>query len=319
MNPTGWHFIPLWPPAISAHASAVDLMTIAFTGVILLFTAPVFILLAYFSIKYRRGSKADRRHRPRKNQWLESSWMIIPFLPILGFFVWSARMYVDQEIPPAGALEINVIAKQWMWTFQHPGGQREINTLHVPLGQPVKLTMISEDVIHSLYLPALRIKQDVLPDRYTSLWFKADRVGTFALRCAEFCGTDHASMGGSITVMTPSDYETWLRQSGTDQTLVAAGEALFRQYGCSGCHGESATVHAPPLAGLYGRPVPLSDGSVIIADDRYIRDSILLPQSQIAAGYPKIMPSFKNLLSEQDLLEITAYIKSLDAQRGARQ
>jgi cytochrome c oxidase subunit 2 len=186
------------------------------------------------------------------------------------------------------------------------------------MGQPVKLKMISQDVIHSLYLPALRIKQDVLPDRYTTLWFNADRTGTFRLHCAEFCGTDHSLMGGSIVVMTPSDYAAWLRQSDTDQTIAAAGEVLFRKNGCSGCHGASATVHAPPLAGLYGRPVPLSDGSVVIADDRYIRDSILLPQRQVAAGYPRIMPSFKNLLGEDDLLKLIAYIKSLDAQPGAQ-
>jgi cytochrome c oxidase subunit 2 len=318
MSGPDWSFIPLWPPAISAHASAIDLMALSFTGVVLLFSAPVFVLLVYFSIKYRRGSKANRLHRPKGNVWLESSWMVIPFLPVLGFFVWSAWMYVDQESPPDGALEIDVVAKQWMWKFQHPGGQREIDELHVPMGQPVKLKMISQDVIHSLYLPALRIKQDVLPDRYTTLWFNADRTGTFRLHCAEFCGTDHSLMGGSIVVMTPSDYAAWLRQSDTDQTIAAAGEVLFRKYGCSGCHGASATVHAPPLAGLYGRPVPLSDGSVVIADDRYIRDSILLPQRQVAAGYPRIMPSFKNLLGEDDLLKLIAYIKSLDAQPGAQ-
>jgi cytochrome c oxidase subunit II len=317
MSAPDWSFIPLWPPAISAHASAVDLMALGFTGVVLLFSAPVFVLLVYFSIKYRRGSKANRLHRPKGNVWLESSWMVIPFLPVLGFFIWSAWMYVDLASPPDGALEIDVVAKQWMWKFQHPGGQREIDMLHVPIGQPVKLKMISQDVIHSLYLPALRIKQDVLPDRYTSLWFRADRTGTFRLHCAEFCGTDHSLMGGAIVVMTPSDYAAWLRQSETDQTIAAAGEELYRRYGCSGCHGASATVHAPPLAGLYGRPVPLSDGSVVIADDRYIRDSILLPQRQTAAGYPRIMPSFQNLLGEEDLLKIIAYIKSLDTQPGA--
>lgn len=314
-----WSIVPLWPPAISAYASTVDLMALGFTAVIFLFAVPVFVLLVYFSVKYRRGSKANRLHRPQGNVWLESAWMIIPLLSVLGFFVWSAWMYVGLATPPDGALEIDVVAKQWMWKFQHPGGQREIDMLHVPMNQPIKLRMISQDVIHSLYLPALRIKQDVLPDRYTTLSFRADQAGVFRLHCAEFCGTSHSQMGGAIVVMSPRDYAAWLRQSDTDQTIAAAGEGLFRQYGCSGCHGDSATVHAPPLAGVYGSAVPLSDGGVVVADDRYIRDSILLPQRQIAAGYPDIMPSFKNLLGEEDLLKIIAYIKSLDARWGTPQ
>jgi cytochrome c oxidase subunit 2 len=203
-----------------------------------------------------------------------------------------------------------------MWKFQHPTGQCEINDLHVPLGLPVKLTMTSEDVIHSLFLPALRIKQDVLPGRYTELWFTADKAGAYRLTCTQFCGTDHSVMGGTIHVLSQGDYARWLRTSAVDQTLASQGEALFRKFGCSGCHGPSSTVHAPDLAGLAGRQVALSDGTTVKANAQYIRDSILLPNAQIAAGYPAIMPTFKNIVSEDDLIRLVAYIQSLAPGRG---
>lgn len=198
-----------------------------------------------------------------------------------------------------------------MWKFQHPEGQGEIDELHVPTGQPVKLTMASQDVIHSLFIPALRIKQDVVPGRYTSIWFTADKPGTYRIACSQYCGTNHSEMTGSFVAMSPADYTKWLGQSSNDPSLAAAGAALFRGRGCSGCHGPASTVHAPSLVGLYGNPVPLGSGEVVIADDEYLRDSILLPQSQIAAGYPAIMPTFQNMLTEEDVLKIVAYIKSL--------
>jgi cytochrome c oxidase subunit 2 len=309
MRPFGLsYFIPSLPQA-SLHAATVDEMTFYFLGATLLFTTPVFVLLVYFSIKYRRGSSADRSHRARGNVWLESSWMIIPFLMVVGFYLWSSWDFLTLERPPAGALNVYVVAKQWMWKFQHPGGQREINTLHVPAGIPVKLTMTSQDVIHSLYLPALRIKQDVLPGRYTTLWFKATKTGTFELHCAEFCGTNHSAMGGSLVIQTQADYADWLKKAGADKTLAEQGEALFRRFGCSGCHDARSTVHAPSLEDLYGSPVPLSDGRVVIADDAYIRDSILFPEKDIAAGYSSIMPSFRNLIGEDDLVKLIEYIK----------
>lgn len=303
--------VPLWPAVASAHAAEVDWLVISFTGLLVLLVFPVFVALPYLAIKYRRGSKADRSHNPHRNIWLEASWTVIPFALSLVFFVWAASLYSDLFHPPQGSLQINVVAKQWMFKFEHPGGQREIDNLHVPAGQPVKLTMISQDVIHSLFLPALRIKRDVLPGRYTSEWFQADEPGVYELFCAEFCGTQHSHMGGKLYVMEPDAYERWLEREGTDLSLAAAGERLFRQLGCSGCHGESAVVRAPPLNGLYGNPVPLASGNVIVADDRYIRDSILLPKSQIAAGYRPIMPSFKSQVSEEDILKLVAYVKGL--------
>lgn len=308
--------LPLWPTEASVHGANVDMLLAGMAVLSLLLSAPVFILMVAFAVKYRRGRPADRRHPIDRNVWLETSWAAIPFLLLLVFFVWATWLYFDLLRPPPGALEINVVAKQWMWKFQHPGGQREINELHVPVGQPVKLMLASQDVIHSLFIPALRLKRDVVPGRYTEIWFTADKPGVYWMTCAEFCGTDHSTMGGRFIVQDALEHERWLEQSQVDQTLVAAGAALFRSLGCSGCHGPKSTVHAPPLEGLYGRPVPLESGQIVIADEQYIRDSILLPQSQIATGYPHIMPTFQNVLSEDEVLKLVAFIKSLGAPAG---
>jgi cytochrome c oxidase subunit 2 len=299
------------PTEASAYSSQVDRLTMLMIVLSASLSAPVFILMAYFAVKYRRGKPADRKHAANRNVWLEISWSIIPFLALIGFYLWSTDLFARLYHPPTDALEIDVVAKQWMWKFQHPEGQGEINELHVPVDEPVKLVMASQDVIHSLYLPALRIKQDVVPGRYTTEWFTASKPGTYALACAEFCGANHSEMGGRIIVMTRADYARWLGRSSVENSLATAGAALFRARGCSGCHDPGATVHAPRLAGIYGKPVPLQSGEIVVAGDQYIRDSILLPQSQIAAGYPPIMPTFQNVLSEDDVLKIIAYIKSL--------
>ncbi|MGF7163329.1 cytochrome c oxidase subunit 2 [Rhodoligotrophos appendicifer] len=309
-------FVAIWPGQASAYSGQVDTLILAFTILIIALSAPVFILMLVFAIKYRRGKPADRKHPVNQRVGLEISWALIPFVLILVFFVWSTDLFFELHTNPVDALEIDVIAKQWMWKFQHPGGQREIDEVHVPAGEPVKLTMASQDVIHSLFIPALRIKQDLVPGRYTSLWFTADKPGSYALACAEFCGAEHSSMGGRFIVMTPTDYSAWLEQSTVDSSLAEQGAALFRSRGCSGCHGPSATVHAPSLEGLYGSPVPLEDGQVVTADEQYLRDSILLPQSQIAAGYPHIMPTFKSVLSEEEVLKLLAYIKSRAGKGG---
>lgn len=307
----GGETLALWPAAISQYAREVDWLVFAFTVLLVILVVPIFAALVWFAIKYRQGSPADRSHRISRSVAVETAWSAIPFLLSLVFFVWAASLYFRLYHPPPGALDIDVVAKQWMWTFQHSGGQREINELHVPVGEPVELTMISQDVIHSLFLPALRIKQDVLPDRYTHLWFNAERPGEYLLECAEFCGTEHSHMGGRLIVMSPADYQGWLNQAATDETLAARGARLFRSYGCSGCHGANSAVRAPSLAGIFGRPVPLSDGSTTIADERYIRDSILMPRRQVAAGYEPIMPSFAGRILEEDLIAVIAYIQSL--------
>ncbi len=305
------NFIPLWPPSISGYSHQVDLLVIAFTALIISLSAPVFILLVVFAAKYRRGRPADRKHAPNRNVALEVSWSVIPFVALFGFYVWSTDLFARLYRPPADAMQIDVVAKQWMWKFQHPEGQAEINELHVPTGQPVKLTMASQDVIHSLFIPALRIKQDVVPGRYTTIWFAVDKPGVYRIACSQYCGTNHSEMAGSFVAVSPTDYAQWLSRSANDPSLAAEGAGLFRSRGCSGCHDPGSSARAPSLVGLYGNPVPLQSGQTVIADDEYIRDSILLPQSQIAAGYQPIMPTFQNVLSEEDVLKIVAYIKSL--------
>ena len=304
------HF-PLWPAQASGYAAEVDHLTIAIFVLVVLLSAPVFVLILAFAVKYRRGRAANRAHRVDHNMALELSWAIVPFLLLLIFYVWATRLYFDIHRAPPGALEVQVVAKQWMWKFQHPGGQREINELHIPVDKPIRLTMASQDVIHSLFIPALRLKQDVVPGRYTSLWFTADKEGTYPLRCSQFCGADHSLMGGHVHVLSDAAYARWLEQAGVDRSLAAQGAALFRSRGCSGCHGPSSTVKAPSLNGLFGKEVPLENGQTVVADEQYIRDSILLPQKQIAAGYPKIMPTFQNILSEEEVQKLVAYIQSL--------
>jgi len=304
------------PPEASAHAGQVDLLIWTLALLVALLAAPVFILSAIYLLRFRYGRRADRSKAQRGSVWLEVSWSVIPFLLVMGFYVWSTKLFFEQHSPPDDAMTINVVAKQWMWKFQHPSGTREINELHVPVGKPVRLTMTSQDVIHSLYLPAMRIKQDVLPGRYTQEWFVADKTGVFPLRCAEFCGTDHSVMGGRLIVQTPSEFARWQAQAGADRSLAASGRELFDRLGCAGCHGSNAQgsespIRAPPLVGLYGRPVPLSDGTFAKADDQYIHDSIMLPNKQIAAGYAPRMPPFGNVLDEEQVAQLEAYIRSL--------
>ena len=309
--------LAIWPAAASASAVEADHLILSFTVLTLLLTVPIFVGFTWFAIKYRKGQKVDRSHGKVRSSAIEMTWMIGPFLLTLFFFGWGATMFIGHKTLPAGALQIDAIGRQWMWKFQHPGGQSEINDLHVPVGENVVLHMISQDVIHALYVPALRIQMDVLPDRYTDMWFKADKPGTYHLFCSEYCGTDHSVMGGTITIMTPADYQGWLGRAGSNTTLSAAGETLFSSYGCAGCHAGGSTVRAPSLAGLYGRPVPLEGGGSVTADDSYLRDKILYPDHHLVAGYRQVMPSFKGVIAEDDMLRLVAYIKSLSLKTGS--
>jgi cytochrome c oxidase subunit 2 len=300
-----------WPPAASEYASQIDFLFGSLLLICGLTIGLVFFLLLFFANKYRHGSNADRSGTTRKTWRFEVSWTAATLLIFVGLAGWGADIYLKLYNPPADALQIFIVGKQWMWKAQHPGGQREINALHVPAGQDVRLVMASQDVIHSFFIPALRIKQDVVPGRYETMWFRADKVGRYHLFCAEYCGTDHAHMGGWITVMNPREYADWLQAQGGQQTLAAQGEQLFRRYGCSGCHEPGGTVRAPNLHGVFGGPVPLSDGSVVIADEAYVRDSILDPKGQVAAGYAPVMPTFAGQVSEDDLAKLVAYIESI--------
>lgn len=311
-----WNF-PLFPERASTNADRVDLVFLAELAIVLFFTFFICFLILFFAVRYRRGSRADRSNPPKTGPVIEAIWIGFPLLIALGMFFAGAIVFFDLYGPPKDAFRIDVVAKQWMWKLQHPEGKREINELHVPVGRAVVLRMISEDVIHSFYVPDFRIKQDVLPGRYTSLWFRATKPGRYHLFCAEYCGTNHSKMVGWVEVMEPSDYERWLSQGMQDAPSMARqGRELFVQHHCAGCHGDSATVKAPRLEGVYGRPVPIMQGKgrepkFIIADDRYIRDSILLPDSQVVAGYEPVMPSFAGRIGEDDLLKILEYIRSI--------
>lgn len=302
---------PILPAAASRVALGTDYLYWALIGLSAVMLILIFGPMIYFLFKYRRSRPADRRPLSLPTTPIELTWTIVPTLLMMGLFAWGANQYFLIERPPPDALEINVVGKQWMWKIQHMEGNREINELHVPLGRNVELTLASQDVIHSFYLPSFRIKQDVVPGRYTHEWFQADRLGTYHLFCSEFCGTSHSQMGGSVIVMDPAEYQTWLTKGSPGQTLAQAGAQLFRNLGCSGCHMGSSVVRAPPLEGLFGKPVPLQTREVVLADESYIRDSILFPGKQITAGYADLMPSFRGRLSEEELLELVIYIKSL--------
>jgi cytochrome c oxidase subunit II len=305
-------WIPLWLPGDTAHASAVDLLFVGLlvsSGFVLLL---LFFLMGRFAIHYRAGNAgADRDHRVKKSWHWEVSWTAVTLLAFLGLFVWGAQLFLRLQDAPADALPVYVVAKQWMWKVQHLGGQREINELHVPIGRAVRLIMSSQDVIHSFFIPAFRIKHDVVPGTTQTLWFRPLKPGVFHLFCAEYCGTDHSRMTGRIVVMEQTDFEQWLAHQDVTGTMAAEGARLFRQFGCSGCHGAGTTMRAPALEGLYGKAVPLSDGTIEVADDRYIRDSILKPRARVAAGYQPLMPSYEGKISEDELIQIVAYIKSL--------
>jgi cytochrome c oxidase subunit 2 len=301
---------PLFPEQASTMARQVDALYIMLTVVtggvsVLIFTA-IFVLSAV----YRRRPDNELAEEQEPPKALEAAWIILPFIFFMATFVWGSWLYFELARVPDNALDIYATGKQWMWKFQHPSGQREINELHVPLNRPIRVTMASEDVIHSLFFPYFRTKADVLPNRYRTLWFQATKTGRFHIFCAEYCGTSHSGMIGWVEVMEPTDYQKWLA-GGTEGSLASQGEKLFQKYACNTCHTNDATARGPVLVGLYGTPVTLSDDKVVVADDNYIRESILNPQAQIVKGFGPIMPTFQGQLNEEDLLKLLAYIKSL--------
>ncbi len=308
--------------AASDYAANVDRLFWLLVVISGLITLLVLALVVTFIIRYRRDSAVHRGELPPTlKHEVEIGWTAATLFLFLFIFWWADTAHLEALTPPADALEIHVVGKQWMWRFQHPNGAREIDTLHVPTQTPVRLAMTSEDVIHDLYLPALRLKQDILPGRTTYLWFTATKTGTFWLTCAEFCGTDHSRMGGKLVILSPEDYARWSAAQPEGDDLAHEGEALFRTLGCSGCHTPGASVHAPDLHGVYGRLVHLSDGRTVKADEAYLRDSILLPRKDVVAGFEPIMPSFAGVATEGDLIKLVAYLKSLGSattERGAQ-
>jgi cytochrome c oxidase subunit 2 len=302
---------PFQPEQASTIARSVDQLHLFITAVTVFFTALIFLIIFYFMIKYRRRSPDERPKAIEGSLPLEILWTAIPTLIVALIFVWSSSLYFQNAEPPKGSMEIFVTGKQWMWKIEHPEGQREINELHVPLGRPVKLTMTSEDVIHDFYVPAFRVKKDVLPGRYTSLWFEATKVGTFHLFCAQYCGGFHAGMIGSVIVMQPDEYERWLAGGVQGESMEAAGEKLFQQNGCVTCHVSDGTGLGPSLLGVYGQPVRLTNGQTVTADDAYVRESIISPSAKIVLGYKPIMPSFQGQLTEEQINGLIAYIRLL--------
>jgi cytochrome c oxidase subunit 2 len=302
-------------PLAASTGAQTDLLLLGLLAVSLAVLGLVFGLMLVYAIRYRHNSPIDRGALAEKSFRFEMSWTVGTLAIFFGLFIWGSLIYVKLYQPPANALKIYVVAKQWMWKIEHAGGQREINALHVPIDTPVELIMTSEDVIHDFFVPAFRVKRDVLPGQYETMWFRPDRIGTYHLFCSQFCGTAHSSMIGDVVVMSAPDYAKWLTSNDAGGTLADQGRALFIRYGCAGCHLGGGTVRAPSLAGLYGSPVPLSDGSTVIADDRYIRDSIMQPKSQVVASYEPVMPSFANVIGEDDLVRLVAYIHSLAAEK----
>ena len=306
----------------SNHAAVIDRMFYGLSTMSVLIALLVFGLVIGFSFRFYRGSKAKRGRLPHilQNEF-EIGWSTATLFLFLFIFWWAATTQLSALTPPKHALQIHVIAKQWMWKIEQPSGVREINELHVPTGEPVVLAMTSQDVIHSMFLPALRIKQDVLPGRLTYLWFTADKPGTYMMECTQYCGTGHSRMTGRIVIMKPADYSHWIaaQPQTTGSGLAQEGEALFRSLGCSGCHAKESSVHAPDLHGVFNHMVHLSDGRTVIADEAYIRDSILQPRKDIVAGFEPIMPSFKGQVTEGQITRLIAYIKSLSVKSEAQQ
>lgn len=305
---------PLWPETASEWAQQVDYLHLFLTAHNVFWTLVVFLMVVSFAILYRRRSEYERPRPILGSKPLEIAFTIAPLLLWLGVFYWGATLYFDYAAMPKDAMEIYVVGKQWMFYTQHPEGQREINELHVPLGRPVKLTLSSEDVIHSFFIPAFRLKRDVIPGHYNQMWFTATKTGKYHLFCAEYCGTEHSAMGGWVYVLDPMEYDNWLSGvsgGGGMDSMASQGEKLFAQLGCSSCHRIDMQGRCPNLSGVFGKGVQLTTGTVVVADETYIRESVLNPGAKIVAGYQNIMPSFQGQVSEQNLLQLIAYIKSM--------
>jgi cytochrome c oxidase subunit 2 len=302
---------PLFPQQASSLAGRVDALYFYLIAVSVVFTLIIAFSILYFAIKYRRRSEAELPHGVEGSLKLEIAWSVIPLLIALSFFFWGASVFFAINRPPNDAIEVSVVGKQWMWKFQHSDGQREINELHVPIGRPVRLTMASEDTIHSFYVPAFRLKRDVLPGRVATMWFEATRKGRYHLFCAEYCGTKHSGMIGWLEVMDPVDFQAWLAGGTGSESLASTGAKLFAQHACNTCHRPDSLARGPNLEGLFGQTVRLQDGRTIVADESYIRESIVMPNAKTVMGFQPIMPTFQGLISEEGLLQLVAYVKSL--------
>jgi cytochrome c oxidase subunit II len=309
-----WSGTPLFPEQASTMASRVDTLYFFLLGIAAFFTLLIAGLIVYYAWRYRRRAPDEVGGRVEGGLALELTWTIVPFLITIVLFVWGSSVFFAEQRPPDETINVYVVGKQWMWKFQHLDGQREIDELHVPVGRAVKLIMTSEDVIHSFFVPAFRVKADVLPGRYTSIWFQATKPGAYHLFCAEYCGTRHSGMIGQVVVMDPNDYQTWLSGGAAEGSLASAGEKLFADLACNTCHRPDSQGRGPVLEGLYGKTVTMQNGENVRFDEAYIRESILNPTAKVTAGFQPIMPTFQGLVSEEQLLQLIEYVKSLKGQ-----
>ncbi len=308
-----WRNFPLFPPSASTLSSQVDALLFTALAIAALFSLLIAALIIAFAIKYRRRSAFETGQPIHPPMTVEATWTAVPLVITLGLFAWGARVYVHARRPPAGAEEYTVVAKQWMWKFQHPGGRREINELHVPVGRAIKLTMTSEDVIHSFFVPAFRSKCDVIPGRYEITWFQAIRPGTYHLFCAEYCGAEHSRMGGRVVVMEPYEYEQWLAAAAPGKAPAEVGAELFATLSCGTCHKAEDGERGPSLRGIRGRTVRLEGGATAVADEGYLREAILDPGARIVAGYRPLMPTYRGQVSEEQVLALIEYMDTRSA------
>jgi len=325
ISPVLWQFLVKWLNAsalfpreastIAPYADALYffLLTITVIGLVLVAT-----LVFGFSIRYRQ-SNHPVAEQVEGSTLLEATWTIIPLALFLVVFVWGALLYFRIYTPPANSMNIYIVGKQWMWKAEHPGGQHEINALHVPTGRPVQLTMISQDVFHSFSIPDFRVKREVIPGRYSTVWFEATTPGTYHLFCTQYCGTNHSQMIGEITVLSPEDYQKWTEGSTSGMSLAQNGERLFATMGCNACHSGSAAARGPNLAGVYGSKLQLASGSEVLVNEAYLRDAILNPSQHVTAGYTPIMPTYQGQVSEDGLIDLVEYIKGLDSNYRVQQ
>ena len=307
--------IPLFPERASTIAGEVDALYFFLVGLSVVMSVLIATLVVTFAIKFRRRHKDEVGAQVQGGLMLELAWTIVPFLITMVIFFWGAKVFLLMASPPDDTLNIYVVGKQWMWKVQHTTGQREINELHVPVGRPVKLIMTAEDVIHNFSIPAMRVKADVIPGRFVQIWFEPTRPGTYQVFCAEYCGTEHSGMTGQVVVMEQTAYQTWLSGGAEEGPLASMGEKLFADLACNTCHRPDSSGRGPILQNVFGHPVQLHDGTVVTADENYLRESILTPAAKVTAGYQPVMPAFQGLVSEEQLLALIEYIKSQSTQQ----
>ena len=303
---------PFFPEQASQQAANVDALYFFLLAVSAFFSALIAILIVFFAVRFRRRSDTEVGEAIHGSLALELMWTFIPLGITMVMFVWGAVTFFHMTRPPQNAMEIYVVGKQWMWKAQHMDGAKEINELHVPVGKPVKLIMGSEDVIHSFFIPDFRTKADVIPGRYNTMWFTASKPGKYHIFCTQYCGTKHSAMIGTVTALAPEAYQAWLSGGAASGTMAEKGAKLFADLSCNTCHLDAAQGRGPVLKGLYGKQALLTNGQTVAVDDAYLRESILNPQAKIVDGFQPIMPTFQGLVTEEQLLQLIAYVKSLD-------